>query len=253
MRSRSGWIVLAVLAFAAVLAWRLPVSWVLPLLPPDVSCGQASGSVWQGRCGQLTLGRGTTAVAIGAADWRLAPAALLRARAEASVQFEGPQVVGHAQVSAAAGGSLQLSDVDATLPLDRRLFGMLPPNWTGRVTLRLPLVRYAGRRLEAFNGDIEARDIVAQGPRPDDFGSYALHVPEAPAGQPHRGELRDLGGPLELQGTLVMQPDLHWQLDALVKARPRASEGLTRIIEYLGPPDANGRRSFSAAGEITPR
>jgi hypothetical protein len=250
MRLRIGHILLAVLAFAVALLWRLPLRWALPFVPANIHCSAPAGSLWKGRCGDLSLAAPGGALPVGPVSWQLAPAALLKGRLAGHAQVAGPLLQGRARFSAGLGRTLELQDLDATLPLDRRLLPMVPANWTGRVNVRVPQLKIVAGRLESVAGDIEARDIVAQGSRPDDFGSYALHVPAAAPGQVHRGELRDLGGPLELAGAVVMQPDLSWQVDAQLSARPAASADLRRLIEFLGPPDAQGRRPFSVAGDF---
>jgi len=248
MRLRPWMILVALLAFVAVLLLRFPLRWALPLLPSQVQCAQPSGSVWQGRCGALTVTGPAGAVPLGSVSWDLRIASALRAHAAGLARFEGPQVLGSAQFDAAPGGDLALDAVDVTAPLDHRLLSMVPANWTGRLVLRLPQLSIRDGRLLRAQGSIEAHDVVAQGPRPDEFGSYALTFDGQPQGGVHRGMLRDLGGPVELSGTLDVKEDLAFMLDALVKPRATATPELQRLLEYLGPPDAQGRRRFGAEG-----
>jgi len=250
MRPRLWVIIVAVLAFAGVLALRFPLRWATSFLPPEVSCGDPTGSIWQGRCGVLAIKTGANPLPLGPVRWDLQTAALLRLHLSGIVRLEGPQLHGTAQVDAGLGHDLAVSNLDATAPLDRRLFSMVPANWTGRLQLRFARVTIHGGRLTDLNGSVEAQEVVAQGPRPDEFGSYALAFTSPPVGGTHHGVLRDLGGPLEISGTLDVKERLDWELDALVKARPAATEQMARLIEYLGPPDGQGRRRFSAAGDF---
>jgi hypothetical protein len=248
MRLRPWMILVALLAFVAVLLLRFPLRWALGVLPAQVQCAEPAGSVWQGRCGALTYTGPAGAVPLGSVSWDLRKSALLRAHFAGVARFEGPQLRGSAGFDAAPGGDLALAAVDATAPLDRRLLSMVPANWTGRLVLRLPALTIRDNRLLLAQGSIEAHDIVAQGPRPDEFGSYALTFDGAPQGGVHRGMLRDLAGPIELTGTLDVKDDFSWMLDALAKPRATAPPQLQRLLEYLGPPDAQGRRRFGAEG-----
>jgi hypothetical protein len=254
MRARSLLILLAVIAFLGVLVARLPLKWATRLLPGNVSCAQPSGSLWQGRCGALAVQNGAAGpMPLGTVSWTLAPAALLRTHAAGVVRFEGPQLLGSATVDASLARDLHLSDVELAAPLDRRLLGMVPANWTGRLQLRIAALSVRGGQLETLRGTLEAHDIVAQGPRPDEFGSYSLTFADPPSGAAggiHRGALKDLGGPLEVDGTLEVRDNFAWELDAGIKARASATSQLARLIEVLGPPDAQGRRRFSAAGDF---
>lgn len=248
MRLRPWMILIALLAFVAVLLLRFPLRWALPFLPKQVQCTQATGSVWQGRCGALTFAGPAGAMPLGPVSWNIRTAPLLRAHLSGSVQLEGPQLHGSAQFDASAGGDLDVQDLDAAAPLDRRLLSMVPANWTGRLQLRFPRLTLRDGRLVTAQGFIEAHDIVAQGPRPDEFGSYSLTFAGAPQADTHRGTLRDLDGPVELSGTLDVKDDLSWLLDALIKPRATATPQLQKLVEYLGPPDAQGRRRFGAEG-----
>ena len=79
-------------------------------------------------------------------------------------------------------------------------------------------------------------------------GSYSLTFPPSTGGDPV-GQLRDLGGgPLAVEGTLRLTPEPGFDLEGLVKARPTASADLAKDIQFLGSPDAQGRRPFSLAG-----
>lgn len=248
MRLRPWMVLAALLAFVAMLLLRLPLKWATPFLPSRVQCQQPSGSVWQGRCGSLTFNGPAGALPLGPVSWQLRTGALLRAHLAGTAQIEGPQLHGRAQFDAGAGGDLAIVGLDVAAPLDRRLLSMVPANWTGRLTLRFPSIVVHDSRLVTAQGSIEAQDIVAQGPRPDEFGSYSLTFAGPPQGALHRGTLRDLGGPVEVTGTLDVKDDLSWVLDALVRPRADATPGLQRLLQYLGPADAQGRRRFGAEG-----
>jgi hypothetical protein len=61
------------------------------------------------------------------------------------------------------------------------------------------------------------------------------------------GELRDLEGPLQVDGTLHIQSSGY---DLLGRARPlgASSDALTTTLQQLGPPDDQGYRQFSIEG-----
>jgi general secretion pathway protein N len=251
MRFRTLLIVLASVSFVIVMIARLPVSWVSSLLPAQARCDAPSGSVWRGRCGNLTLRINGPDLPVGAVAWNLEVLSLLRGHVAGTATAEGPMIIGRARFDAAAGGDLDVSGADIAAPLDRRLFGMIPPNWTGRLNARLPRLTLRDGKLATLTGTLEARDVVAQGPMPDQFGSYSLEFPSTPAGAASfPGRLRDLEGPIEVDGTFDVRANLEWELNAQVRARPSATPQLANLLQFLGPPDAQGRRTFSAAGDF---
>jgi hypothetical protein len=64
------------------------------------------------------------------------------------------------------------------------------------------------------------------------------------------GKLADLGGPLELKGTILLRPPGSYTLKVRVKARDSAPEALKRNLEFLGAPESDGMRIFQLAGSI---
>jgi hypothetical protein len=135
----------------------------------------------------------------------------------------------------------------ADLPLDHALMPQIPADLHGSIHADLAVLKVAGRSIKAVQGHFEARSLQqGVGANAEPFGSYSLVFPPS-SGDPV-GELHDLGGPLEVQGTLRLTPEPGFALQALVKARPEASPDLQRSIQYLGSPDAQGRRPFGTEG-----
>jgi len=62
------------------------------------------------------------------------------------------------------------------------------------------------------------------------------------------GKLRDLDGPLAVEGSLRLTRQPGFDLEGLVAPRSGAAPELVNNIRYLGSPDATGRRPFSVAG-----
>jgi hypothetical protein len=100
-----------------------------------------------------------------------------------------------------------------------------------------------------IQGRIEVHDLEdhdRKGVTP--LGSYSVTFPGSSSGDPV-GQLQDLGGPLAVQGTLrVMQDKPGVELNGYVTPRADAAPDLRQQLQYLGSPDAQGRRQF---GPIT--
>jgi hypothetical protein len=147
--------------------------------------------------------------------------------------------------------TISARDVKADLPLDRELVSALPPNLQslrGKIHADLAHVRVKGQALKAIEGVVEAHDLRdGEGSNAQRWGSYSLTFPASTGGDPI-GQLRDLGGgPLAVEGTLRLTPEPGFDLEGLVTARPTASPELAKDLQFLGSPDAQGRRPFSLA------
>jgi hypothetical protein len=62
------------------------------------------------------------------------------------------------------------------------------------------------------------------------------------------GQIRDLGGPLSVTGTLKLTRQGGYEVEGLVAARADAPPELINNMRFLGSPDATGRRPFSLSG-----
>src|SRR5687767_11705965 len=121
---RAIWIgVLAVLAFASILIVRLPASWFAGALPSDISCGQITGTVWNGGCGALAVRN----AALGDLKWRLQPAGLLGRELVSQLALEGPTGSATALVAARSEEHITARNLRAKFSLNPALFTSLPP------------------------------------------------------------------------------------------------------------------------------
>lgn len=232
-----------VLAFVAILIARLPASWVAPDASSGVTCSDIDGTVWNGTCIGLSANRQP----VGDLTWELHPAALLAGKLKATVTLSRPPGGARGDVEVGFGKIITAHDIHADLPLDPTLMPQLPANLRGNLHADVSLLRLRGPVIRALEGEIEARNLE-QGPAgaAEELGSYSLVFPPGSSGDPI-GKLHDIGGPLAVEGSLRLTPEPGFDVQGLVAARPTASAELARDIQFLGSPDAQGRRLFSFA------
>jgi len=242
---RSFWIaLLAGLAFALIVIARFPAVWAAGALPPWLSCDDISGTVWSGSCAGLTLRQHQL---VGDLSWQLHPARLLAARLAAHVQLTQGAAFVNGELEWGLGQRLHARDIHASFDLNPALLPDLPANLSGSARADLAYVEMKGNRLTDVRGRIEVHDLAQREAALTPLGSYALTFPGAPGGGEIAGELKDIGGPLALEGTLRMTPEPGFLLDGKVASRASIAPELARQLQILGSPDAQGRRSFSIA------
>jgi hypothetical protein len=237
-------LVLALIVFAATLLVRWPARTLTGLLPAGISCDAPAGTVWHGSCAQLRSGSTT----LGGFIWTLHPAALLRGRLSADLGSDDPHASGSAHVQLARGGDLQISALSAQLPLQGGL-SPLPQGLAGTLQLALDQVRFRHGELVALTGSVRVLQLRSES-QSIDLGSFELQFPPVPQGSPIQGQLRDLGGPLSVSGQLLLMRGNNYALSGSVTARGDASSQLVQALQLLGPPDTQGRRTFSLAGSL---
>ena len=238
------WIaLLAAAAFAVIVLTRLPASWVFPK-SPLFACAAVEGSVWSGACAGLTVQR----FDLGDLTWDVAPLRALTGILAAHVELNHGPVSARSDVDLGFGG-VTLRNLAADLPLDPARVPRVPPQLRGMVHTELALVRLRHGDLTDLKGRIEAHDLLQRTGRVTPIGSYALTFPGGGAGDPV-GTLQDLGGPLAVQGTLRLMHGPAYILQGEVAARADAAPELVKDLQFLGSPDAAGRRAFSLAGSL---
>jgi general secretion pathway protein N len=241
---RGLWItLLAVVAFAAIVIARLPATWVIPAPPSPVTCGDVDGSIWSGTCSGLTV-EGTP---LGEMTWSVHALRLLTGKLSANIVLRRPAGAVSGDFAIGLDKSITARNVQANIPFDQSIKTLLPAlrSLSGSANANIVYAHVAKNILTQIEGRIEVHDLTDQdrnGVTP--LGSYSVTFPGGGSGDP-TGELRDIGGPLAIQGTVrVMQNQPGVELQGYVTPRADTPPDLRHQLEYLGSPDAQGRRQF---------
>lgn len=238
-------IVLVLVAFAAIVLARLPASWVLPSRGTNFSCAGVEGSLWSGYCSGLTV-QGT---ALGDLTWQLRPARLLAGKLAAHIDLEHPPATAaRGDVEIGLGGTVVARNLTASIPLDSTIIPAVPPTLSGKLRVDLALAKITKKGVvTALAGSIEASDLIDRSGYVTPLGNFAVTFPGG--GTQPTGSLQDVGnGPLAVTGTLTLTPQPGYDLSGYVTPRASASQPLINAIEFLGSPDAQGRRQFAMSG-----
>jgi len=235
-------IVLVVAIFLITVLVRMPAGVLSALLPRELHCQEPTGTVWQGACAELRSGQLTLADL----HWRLHPLALLRAQLRLELQSGDAHAAGHGTVTLHLNGDLEIESLSALLPL-RGGFTPLPADWDGGLELAIAHASLASHHLASIEGTLTARQLRSEHPAAD-LGSFELRFPPATAGAASIGALRDIGGPLALQGVVQLAQGGAYEINGTVAARQASDGELQQLLQLLGPADAQGRHEFSLSG-----
>ena len=249
MRRRS--LVLTVIAglavFLVVLALYMPASWFASRLPPQVSCKELGGSIWQGEC----IGLAVQGSNVGDATWNLAPLRALTGRLAGDVDVRGAVLNVRADVDTSFVGVGELRNVDLQLQLDPALLPQAPRGYRASVTAKLQRVEIAaGPAPRAVTGVIELHDLQQLHEQPPVLGSYQVTFDGSPPRNGAlEGKLRDLGGPFAVDGTLTLSGGNSYLVHGFITGRTADAERIVHQQIALGAaPDASGRTEFSFEG-----
>jgi hypothetical protein len=233
---------LAAAAFVAIVLARMPAAWVVPARGAQWACASLDGSLWIGTCTGLTV----SGTPFGDLSWELHPLRLAAARLAAHLTLSHGPAEAAADVELTFGQRITARNLMADLPLDPALLPAVPPNLHGRAHVALALVQVQHGIIRQLQGRIEARDLEERSGNNTALGSYSVSFPGG-SGDPV-GTLRDLEGPLAVEGTLRLTPAPGFELEGVIAARRGAPPELVNNLRFLGSPDATGRRPFSLSG-----
>jgi len=234
--------VLAVVAFAVIVVARLPASWVVPAPPSAVSCATVDGSIWSGTCGGL-IAQGS---ALGDLVWDIHALRLLTGKLSAHIVLTRPTGSVRGDFDVGINKSLTARNVLADLPLDQDVMSLLPVNLRtvhGTAHADITFAHIVKNIVTQLQGHIELHDLEDHGHDVLPLGNYSLTFPGG-SGDP-TGQLQDMGGPLAVQGTVRLTQDMPgFELQGYITPRADAAPALLNQLQYLGSPDAQGRRQF---------
>jgi general secretion pathway protein N len=186
--------------------------------------------------------------ALGDLTWELRPTRLLVGKLAAHIDLEHPPATSaRADVEIGLGGTVVARNLTASLPLDPAVIPAVPPTLSGTVHADLALARVTKQGVvSALQGSIEANNLIDHSGYVTPIGSFTVTFPGG--GSQPTGSVQDTGGPLAVAGTLVLTPQPGYDLSAYVTPRANATQPLVNAIQFLGSPDAQGRRQFAMSG-----
>ncbi len=242
---------LAVLGLAAYLVFALitlPASVVVERLRPyGINAAGVSGSAWNGSAQVLQVG----GINLGTLSWNLHVLPLFTLRAVADVEIRRTDGMAEGTVSASSD-RIHFRNLTVALPLGALPPQVAPGGWTGSIDAELAELTLVNGWPTSANGAVEVLDLTGPARRPANIGSYRVTFP-APTSTPEAltGTLSDIAGPVQIAGTIQLKAaDRSYLLDGLVATKPDAPPDFSRTLEFLGPPDAQGRRQFSVSGTM---
>lgn len=147
-------------------------------------------------------------------------------------------------------GRVELSAVEAVLPLS--LFAAYLARQglavDGVLSLDLPSLELVGRAPRRAAGELRLRGFKALQPMAMGLGDFRGEI--SPAGEGLRVVLRDEGGPLALDGVLLLEPTGSYTFSAALNPRDPQNRELATVLSFLGRPDRDGVIKLDTAGKL---
>lgn len=242
-------VALGIVAFLAFAIFTLPARVVLGQLERfGIHAGGVQGTIWNGSAQVLQIGD----THVGSVNWKLHILPLLTLRPAATVDVKRTDGFARSDVTL-TGNRVVLENVSASLPISALPPQVAPGGWQGSINARFATLTLADGWPVAADGTLDLMDLTGPPRRPANLGSFRVTFPanDAADSDTLTGTLSDIDGPIQITGTLQLKAsDRSYLIDGLLATKPGAPADFQRSLEFLGPPDAQGRRQFSLSGTL---
>jgi general secretion pathway protein N len=238
--------------FLALLLWQLPARLIFVLLPANVAQGfDAEGTVWNGRVRIINV----AGQQLRNTEWNLAVSRLLLGQlaVDFKTRWGGGFAEGFASISTT--GKLRLSDTVAGLDTAVLSPILNIPQLGGQASLNIAELVLVDNWPQTLTGSLEIRNLTSPlmgNGGADLIGNIAVNFDAATeqAAGTLTGKLTDTGGPLQLDGTLLLTAPTNYEVSARLQARPEAAKSLRDNLEFLGSPEPDGNYVFELTGSM---
>jgi general secretion pathway protein N len=248
------WPVIGVLAYLLFLLLTFPAVRLSNRLQANgIVAAGLSGTVWNGSAAAIQL----NGMTLGPTQWNISPWRLLTGKLSVDIHAKRDDGYFDGTVRAGFGDRLSVYKLRGSLPINALasmgLPGGGPGGWGGVLQVNLDEATLVKRWPTRLKGTIEVVNLVGPPQQPTQLGTYRVSFPAS--GSSADGELQGAvqsmeDSPLDVVGVIKLTTNRQYVIDAQVATRPSASAAIVKTLQYLGPPDARGRRPLSLAGSL---
>ena len=249
MRSYLRYVVLGLVAYVLFVCAQAPaavlVGYFQHYLPIQIQ--QIDGSLLKGHAQGIVV-RGAE---IESLTWQWLPLALLKGRIEYRMSLMESQLELEGLASIGLDHQFHISDIKGFISLRQAislaLHAQLPLN--GRVEVDLDEMRLGSDGMpRAAYGSAQLLNARTTLGRTLELGDFRTELTTHEQGIV--GDVRDIGGPLMLSGTLTLTPDGRYRFTAQAALRDKHNRELQEVLSLLGRPKQDGKWTIDIKGVL---
>ena len=207
---------------------------------------QVSGSIWRGHIGRARI----AGLDVNDLNWCLHPWALFLGRLEAGVNVATDNEPLAVVIGRKLDGSYYVRNGDEALsiPVLESVFAARPYGITGTLALDLEDIRLQSGHLQSVTGELQWLQAGLGAPLGIELGNFELALANSDGAV--QGTLKDIGGPLQAEGQLVLQANNNYRLTMTLASRDSMRSDLRQALSLLGTPSPEGRVSLTLNGRL---
>jgi general secretion pathway protein N len=220
---------------------RVAYQW---LAPAEVKLSGITGSIWNGKAAE--------GIAAGAyvrnIDWTIQPGSLFKGQLAFFASADPGSGAMTATIAAKSDGSLIISDLDGSVPLDLVHQAFQQSGIRGDVVLEFAkLVIRDGLPVEA-DGSVTINDFFAPVLSAATIGDFRAVFQTSTDGI--TGVVNQLSGVINVEGTIDLMTNRSYLFIGQVSPTPETPPSITNQLVFLGSPNDRGQRSFRFEGQL---
>lgn len=242
------YIMLGLLAFAGFLLITFPAERAFALLAeqaPKVRVAGLSGTAWSGKADVLQVeGRNLEKL-----QWQLKPWSVLFGQLELDVRLDGADVAGQASIALKSDGAIRLTDVDLRLSAAEMSKQFeVPVDLGGQFNVQLQSAELMGQKLQSAEGVIRWQQAALISPFEQPLGEFVAQL--STEADVIKAQIKDEGGPLQLDGVAKLTPDGDYDFNGSVSVRDAQQTLLVQGVRAMGRPGKDGRVPLRYSGQL---
>lgn len=238
-------IIVGLVAFLAIMLLTFPArvayKW---FVPSEVKLAGISGSIWSGAASEGVAG----GAYLRDVKWRFRPSALLRGQVGFTASANPGSGTMQSIVTVGLDGTLTLSELNGSVPLDLVHQAFQQSGIRGDVFLQFETLAVKNGLPIAAEGSVTLADFYAPALSAEQIGDFQADFHTTDSGI--AGTVQDLEGVLDVAGTIELLPDRSYRFIGEVAPTPETPPSIRNQLQFLGSPDARGQRPFRFEGQL---
>ncbi len=232
-------VVTLVLGLVVLFPARVAVHW---FLPSDIAIGGIHGSAWRGGGSEASV----NGLYLRDIQWNFAPLRLLTGNFSYKVSATPVSGFIESDLSIALNGTVSLSNVTASLPLELFAVAAGVPGLQGTASVQFERLEIVTGIPVAADGTLQIADLLVPLVGSDSLGGYKAEFFTQDNGI--SASIEDADGVVDLAGSLQLRPDRSYQFIAQVVMKTETPESVRRQLQYLPPANSRGQRELPLEG-----
>jgi general secretion pathway protein N len=230
-----------VVGLVAMFPARVAYDWAAP---PGVALSGLEGSVWSGEARDASI----AGLYLRDIEWHFRPALLFTGRAGYRLTARPPGGEIEGEVAVSPGGTVTLTDIRGTLPLDSLGTITRVENLAGTANVSVESAVLEDGLPTSARGSLEVRGLLVPIVSRSPIGGYRAEFFTEEQGI--TASVEDTDGVIDIAGQLLLRPDRSYLFTGLLAPTDRTPARLQNQMQFLGSPNERGQYPVRMEGVL---